>query len=217
LVTNRRAIAKAKGVPKEWQPEARKKRSLWRAAVSLLTVVHLWTAAMDSLGNWMRARSLQGEAQIDGRPPASIRSMPESHLLLECEDPESDTSEWEVPDLKEGSVWCKARIHSLCQAIQDLPNREQHFEDDLQALARHGLNYTLEGPQQLQLLWWKFPEEHWEPLREGCSMNFLVLPGGESQMNSKMDEAIKAEAGRFVDELVKLGVLLPAIGKLRAN
>jgi hypothetical protein len=180
-------LAKAKGVPKEWQPASRKKRSLWRAVVSLLTVVHLWTAAMDSLGNWMRVRSPRGESRINDRLPASIRPAPETHPLPDCED------------------------------LEDLPNREQHFEDGIQALARHGLNYTLEGPQQLQLLWWEFPEEHWEPLREGCSMNFLILPGGELQMNSKMDEATKAVAGRFVDELVKLGVLLPAIGKLRAN
>ena len=48
-------------------------------------------------------------------------------------------------------------------------------------------------------------------------MNFLISPEGELQMNSKMDEAGKVIAGKFVDELVKLGVLLPAAGELRAN
>jgi hypothetical protein len=102
--------------------------------------------------------------------------------------------------LKEGSDWYKARIHSLCHAIHYLPNKEQHLEEGIQALARHSLNYTEKGPQQLQLLWWEFPEEHWEPLREGCSMNFLISPEGELQMNSMMDEAGKATAGKFVDE-----------------
>jgi hypothetical protein len=67
------------------------------------------------------------------------------------------------------------------------------------------------------LLWWEFPEEHWEPLQEGCSMNFLISPEGELQMNSNMDEAGKVIAGKFVDETAKLGVLLPASGELRAN
>ena len=70
----------------------------------------------------------------------------------------------------------------------------------------------------MQSLWWEFPpEERWEPLREGCSMNFFISPEGELQVNSKMDEAGKAAAGRFIDKLVKLGVLLPASGKLRVN
>jgi hypothetical protein len=139
-------------------------------------------------------------------------------LTLEWKDrPAEPATEWEIPDLCEGSKWYKTRIHSLCQAIQGLPNQDQLIEDGIQALARHRLNYTCEGSQQLQLLWWEFPEEHWEPLREGCSMNFLIMPSGELQMDSPMDEAGRITAGKFVDELVKLGVLLPANGRLRAN
>ena len=48
-------------------------------------------------------------------------------------------------------------------------------------------------------------------------MNFLISPEGELQMKSKMDERGKIIAGKFVDELVKVGALLPADGKLRAN
>ena len=126
-------------------------------------------------------------------------------------------AEWEVPDLKEGSVWYNDRIYSLRQAIRNLPDQERYLERGIQALSQHGLNYTSDGPQQLQLLWWEFPPEHWGPLREGCSMNFLILPSGELQMNSKMDEATRPIAGRFVDKLVKLGVLQLAIGKPCAN
>ena len=82
----------------------------------------------------------------------------------------------------------------------------------IQALALHWTNYTTKGPQQLQLLCWEFLEEHWEPLRcKGCSMNFLISPEGELQMNSKMDEAGKAIARKSVDKPVKLGLLLPAL------
>jgi hypothetical protein len=210
-------LAKAKGVPKEWQPTSRKKRHIWRTVVSLLTVAHLWTAAMDSLGNWLRARSPPEKTQNFGRPLDVMGNEPGASLPSEWKDPVVDTLEWEAPDLSEGSCWYKARLHSLRQAIQNLPDQERHLEEGMQALARHRLNYTPEGPQQLQLLWWEFPEEHWEPLREGCSMNFLISPEGELQMNSIMDEAGQAIAGKFVDELVTLGVLLPASGELRAN
>jgi hypothetical protein len=50
-------LAKAKGVPKDWTPASRKKRGAWRTVISRLAVVHLWTATMDSLGDWMRTRS----------------------------------------------------------------------------------------------------------------------------------------------------------------
>jgi hypothetical protein len=49
-------LAKAKGMPKDWQPASRKKRTVWQTIVSLVTVVHLWTAAMDPLGLWMQSR-----------------------------------------------------------------------------------------------------------------------------------------------------------------
>jgi hypothetical protein len=206
-------LAKAKGVPKEWMPASRKKRGLWCTVVASLTVVHLWTAAMDPLGNWMRSRPPRASNQegIEARSQPALPTPPTR------EEAKSESSEWQVPDLSEGSTWYKARIHTLCQAIQSLPNPEKHLEDGIQALARHRLNYTKEGPKQLQLLWWEFPKEHWEPLREGCSMNFLITPSGELQLISMMEEEGQITAGKFVDELVKLGVLLPAQGELRAN
>jgi hypothetical protein len=68
-------------------------------------------------------------------------------------------------------------------------------------------NYGLDGPQHLQLLCWEFPEEYWEPLREGCSMIFFILPAGKLKLNSPMMESEKEVAGKFVDELKKLGTL----------
>ena len=210
-------LAKAKGMPKEWQPTSRKKRTVWRTIVSLITVVHLWTAAMDPLGHWLRSRTCLETPKVASENIWPTKGKCKSPASIGWNDPATNTSEWEVPDLSEGSDWYQARVASLRQAILTLPDYAKHLEDGLQALARHRTNYTSNGPQQLQLLWWEFPEEHWEPLREGCSMNFLISPEGELQMNSKMDEAGKAIAGKFVDELVKLGVLLPADGKLRAN
>ena len=57
-------------------------------------------------------------------------------------DPATDTSEWEVPDLSEGSEWHQARVWSLRHAILNLPDQAKHLEYRLQALARHRTNYT---------------------------------------------------------------------------
>jgi hypothetical protein len=35
-------------------------------------------------------------------------------------------------------------------------------------------NYGPDGPQHFQILWWAMQPEHWEILRVGGSMNFLV-------------------------------------------
>jgi hypothetical protein len=153
-------LAKAKGVPKEWQPTSRKKRTGWRTIVGLVTVVHLWTAAMDPLGLWMRSRSPLEPQKRDTGCDFSKTELPLP--TAKWKDSATDASEWKVPDLGEGSDWCKARVHSLCLAIQNWPNKTQHLSDGIQALGRHRTNYSPEGPQQLQSLWWEFPEEHWE-------------------------------------------------------
>jgi hypothetical protein len=43
-------------------------------------------------------------------------------------------------------------------------------------------------------------------------MNFLITPRGELKLNAAMDTESQAAAGKFVDELKSLGVLLPAQG-----
>jgi hypothetical protein len=49
-------------------------------------------------------------------------------------------------------------------------------------------------------------------------MNFLIAPHGELELNAEKDNEERAVAGRFVDELRSLGILLPATeALLRAN
>jgi hypothetical protein len=48
-------------------------------------------------------------------------------------------------------------------------------------------------------------------------MNFLIEPRGELVLNATMDEIELAAAGKFVDQLMSLGVLQPAVGELLAN
>jgi hypothetical protein len=45
-------------------------------------------------------------------------------------------------------------------------------------------------------------------------MNFLIEPNGELVLNSEMDKIELTAAGKFVDQLVSLGVSQPAVGEL---
>jgi hypothetical protein len=62
-------------------------------------------------------------------------------------------------------------------------------------------------PKALQLLWWEFPPEQWEELREGCRMNFLTTPPQMIHQSTNMDEEQLKISADFVDDLVSLGVL----------
>jgi hypothetical protein len=81
--------------------------------------------------------------------------------------------------------------------------------DGIQALSKHRLNYGVEGPQKLTVLWWEWPSEHWAELRDGASMNFMEPPPPSLIPNTVMTEDELATAGRFVDELIRLEVVGP--------
>jgi hypothetical protein len=201
-------LAKAKGVPSEWLKGG---KPLKQSQVDRATCLHLWTAAMDTVRPWLLEEEGSVLSSQQGSEPKQIKEG--------WADAEEDTSEWEwqVPDLSEGGEWFKARVKSLKEAIKGAPNSEELYAGGLKALAIHRGNYTEAGPQKLQLLWWEFPKEHHEGLREGFRMNFLITPEGELQLNSEMDELERKVAGKFVDELESLGVLAEAKGKLLAN
>jgi hypothetical protein len=84
------------------------------------------------------------------------------------------------------------------------------IEHGLQDLRRHRSNYDSEGPKptHLQLLWWEFPPEWWDELRNGCPMNFLHKPAAEITPNSELTPEQITIAEEFVHELVSLGVLV---------
>jgi hypothetical protein len=57
------------------------------------------------------------------------------------------------------------------------------------------------------VLWWNWPPEHWDELRDGASTNFLKEPPPGLMANSAMtDEQLKT-AVQFLDKLIGLGVL----------
>jgi hypothetical protein len=173
--------------------------------------IHVWAATLDALGEWLR----------DPTEDNDTVSTSSDDLFPRWEDEENGETEeewtWKPPNLHVGSIWYQDRITTLHKAIEGNPEARRLYDDGIRALDRHRDNYTDAGSKCLQLLWWEFPEEHWEDLREGCSMNFIIEPSGKLVMNASMDEVELIAAGKFVDQLVALKVLQPAVGQLRAN
>jgi hypothetical protein len=164
---------------------------LRQSLVDRATCLHLWTAAMDTIRPWLvEEAGVRQEKRPISETPAPVADWSDST--------EEDIEwEWHVPDLPEGGKWYQAQVQSLEKAIEGLPNREDLYQGGLNALAVHRHNYTDDGPQHLQLLWWEFPKEHHEGLREGFRMTFLVTPEGELQLNSEMDKVERAIAGKL--------------------
>ena len=117
--------------------------------------------------------------------------------------------EWKPPSLKDGSKWNEARKRNLRRACDSYPNSEEMYRDGLQRLSVHRNNYNKDGPcpKRLQLLWWEFPREHWDELREGFRQRFLTKPTPTILPNAEMDESGLSAATEFVEELIQLGVL----------
>jgi len=113
---------------------------------------------------------------------------------------------WAPPDLSEGSPWHQARIRSLKIAARNYPNPNDIIAEGIHILDRHRQNYDDNGPRptKLQLIWWEFPSEHWEALRLGSPMNFLMEPARVIHDNAQMDEEQLRVATEFVEELIDL-------------
>ena len=115
---------------------------------------------------------------------------------------------WKPANLCEGGEWYQDRISHLHHACSHYSNSTELYNDGLERLRIHRTNYDEEGPNPsyLQLLWWEFPAEHWDELRDGFRMNFLKKPRTQLVPNADMDVSGMEAARKFVDELVSLGV-----------
>lgn len=105
---------------------------------------------------------------------------------------------------------------NLIIASSTYDNSFEKLQQGIRMLDIHRRNYTSTHPEprELQILWWEFPREHWNDLRDGSSMNFLSTPPVGMTMNGDMDETQRIIAGEFVDELVSLRVLQkPPLGR----
>jgi hypothetical protein len=116
---------------------------------------------------------------------------------------------WEPPDLSVGGQWYKHRLINLMIASNIYEDSYHKLRQGIQMLNVHRKNYTPTHPEpkELQILWWEFPPEHWNDLRDGSSMNFLQPPPAGLTPNGDMTDEQRQIAGEFVDELVALRVL----------
>ena len=120
--------------------------------------------------------------------------------------------DWKPPDLSEGGEWHAERLSSLRKAVLQYPGREEElYQQGLECLREHRMNFTEDGAvaRRPRILWWEFPREHWDSLREGSSMNYITPPTPGIHDNSVMNDDQRATACTFVDELIELGVLVP--------
>ena len=171
------------------------------------TGIHLWAAMRPSLANYLR--------------PITPVDVPDPPLDTRTYDAFSSTKtgewKWSPPDLSLGSPWWCARVETLSWACRSYSDRSRRFQQGLEALDIHRNNYGPEGPQQLQLLWWEFPPEHWRELQEGFSMNFLREPPPGLVANADMTPAQKETAALFYGELKQLKVLRPPTEEVLAT
>jgi hypothetical protein len=62
--------------------------------------------------------------------------------------------EWDAPDLQEGGEWFEARLETLRTITEGWPDQSLVMLDARRLLASHRLNYTSQGSQRLEILWW---------------------------------------------------------------
>lgn len=134
-------------------------------------------------------------------------SMSTVPTILPCEG--RPPYHWAPPDLRIGSHWYKHRLINLMIAANTYNDSYHKLRQGIQMLNVHRRNYTPThpDPKELQILWWEFPPEHWNDLREGSSMNFLAPPPAGLTPNGEMNDEQRLIAGEFVDELLALKVL----------
>ena len=113
-----------------------------------------------------------------------------------------------MPDLEIGSTFFLQRVHNLKTAIAKLNlDFTSTLNQGLDLLGAHRANYGPEGPSHLVLLWWEWPQLHWNDLRTGSTMNFMETPTPSQVPNQDLKGPALKAAVQFVDELISLKVL----------
>jgi len=215
-------LAKGLGVPRSW---SRDPLLTTNKCVDHLVGVHLWEGISHSLETLWPEVGMAGDS-IPVTPttptgPPDPPGVPTDPVPPSSFPSQEGSWHWDAPDLSLSGAWYRNRIRNLKRASKCYPENERkaiidHGKADL---AIHRQNYGPDGARQLQLLWWEFPKEHWEPLRLGSSMNFLKDPRTGLTPNAKLDDTQQAVAGEFVDELIALKIirLAPADDPILAN
>ncbi len=178
---------KMKGLPKTWIPKSKETLT----GIVEATVVYFIPVIL-------RQAALPKTAHLHNRctgPPMAPGQEP------------FESWNWRAPDLYEGSLLYDNRVTALKRAIAECNGPEERLVEGLETLKHHRMNYGIDGPQALVVLWWEWPPEHWRELRVGSSMNFLALPPPILVANANMTPEELVCAVSFLDELISLGVL----------
>ena len=191
-------LARGLGVPKTWFSPSGLVPS---RSVRHLIGIHLWEGISDGL------RPLLPRPSAPTTPPLPSSPSPQPSEEKPPHSPEPWS--WAPPDLSLDRAWYRQRVRALKRAARHYPESERPalIAAGKRDLAIHRANYGPEGPKHLQILWWEFPREHWDDLRQGASMGFLAAPPTHFTPNSDLDGDQQAIAGEFVDQLKELGIL----------
>jgi hypothetical protein len=65
--------------------------------------------------------------------------------------------EWEAPGLKEGGDWCEEPLDKVRTITEGWHDQGLVMNDAQRLLDSHRLNYTSQGAQCMDILWWEFP------------------------------------------------------------
>jgi hypothetical protein len=156
------------GTPKEWKMDPKR---ITQGLLDRTTSLFHWECLSSTL-----SRAARVAAKSDGTTPKPL-TWNEMRDKTRPARSEQEFS-WKPPDLSEGREWHQKRMTNLRKAAESFPDPAGVIAEGIKALNTHRNNYAMDGPdpKKLQLLWWEFPMEHWQPLREGSRMNFLRQP-----------------------------------------
>jgi hypothetical protein len=89
-------------------------------------------------------------------------------LHLNDEEGTSDFS-WSPPVLRAGGEWYRKILMNLFAAAATYADPFPLIREGINILDQHWKTYnaTHPDPKELQVIWWEFPREHWDPLRDG--------------------------------------------------
>jgi hypothetical protein len=205
-------LANGLGIPKLWTKDAYPLGRDLQVTISVHILEYLSTPLA-------HPRPQESELPETRQPHIDMEEYCESRNMKDALS-DAEPFEWVPPDLVPTGPWYRRVVLLLIYTCLLYPAPGPLIEEGILHLRAHRSNYNRSNPdpQRLQLLWWMFPPEHWDALREGSSMNFMHQPRCEITPNAPMEEEQIAIAEEFLDELVSLGTFIPvAPGEMSAN
>ena len=122
---------------------------------------HLWETIFAQVGELLSSTP-QASTPTTEPPPMETPSPDNEERFSSVEG----KWEWKPPNLSLNSAFYKRSLRSLQLATKQYPKelRAEIIVEGKRDLANHRRNYGPDGPQHLQILWWRMPQEHWETL-----------------------------------------------------